>query len=329
MEEGAERRMQRLNSPSPSSRDRDSVRTRPISPPSSGTSQQQRRPRQSLNETTPTTPPTSTKRKKLQLQEAIKNRFAHDPVSPQKLQRQGQEQTHRVWPERGFILDMPGKVEAASAASSSRHTSNPSSPVASSRSPGDDLEMRTPCPIDTASKKKKSRKNKHKSLKVGAPGFDLTTQPGDEKTTVVGFMQRLKHSQRGNNSPHQLGICYNTVEVKEGDANCHQSTLTITAEDANGAPYAWSGKEFRGEVVRKKVKAESAAAREFLADADVQQTAATMDPVYPRQLSENQKRKLSLWREIRHAKNAASAAGRQRRRHALSSVSNRRSLLRR
>ena len=118
--------------------------------------------------------------------------------------------------------------------------------------------------------------------------------------------RRLKHARHGNNSLHQLGICYTTVEVQEGNLkHCHQSTLTVTAVDRDGAPYAWSGLEFRGEVVQKKAWAETAAARAFLADAEVQRTAANMDPANPRPLSAGQKRRLPLWREIRKAKRAA------------------------
>lgn len=104
--------------------------------------------------------------------------------------------------------------------------------------------------------------------------------------SLVVVPRHLKHaSSTGKNNLHQLGIRFNTVEVKEGHDNCHQSTLTITAEDADGAPYAWSGQEFKGEVVRKKMKAENAAARAFLADSAVQETAANMDPAHERQLS--------------------------------------------
>ena len=125
-------------------------------------------------------------------------------------------------------------------------------------------------------------------------------------------LRRLKKAQHGNNSPHQLGICF-TVEVKRGDDNCHQSTLTITAEDRDGAPYAWSGKEFRGEVVGKKAKAENAAARAFLADAAVQETAANMDPPNERQSTPNQKQRFLVLKEFKRAKKAAKAAARQRR----------------
>lgn len=87
--------------------------------------------------------------------------------------------------------------------------------------------------------------------------------------------------------------------------HCHQSTLTVTAVDRDGNPYKWSGLEFKGEVVQKKAWAETAAARAFLEDFEVQCTAADMDPAYPRQLSASQKRRLPLWREIRRAKRAA------------------------
>ena len=120
--------------------------------------------------------------------------------------------------------------------------------------------------------------------------------------------RRLKKNAHGNNSPHQLGICFNTVEVKRGDDHCHQSTLTITAEDRDGAPYAWSGKEFRGEVVGKKAKAENAAARAFLADAAVQETAANMDPPNERQSTPNQKQRFLVLKELKRAKKAAKAA---------------------
>ncbi|CAE7248783.1 unnamed protein product, partial [Symbiodinium sp. CCMP2592] len=172
-----------------------------------------------------------------------------------------------------------------------------------------------PSPTDTASKKKKkkSKKNK-KQRKNPPPGFDPTLKPGEEKNHVLSFMQRLKHAPHGNNSPHQLGICYYTVEVKEGYVCCHQSTLVVTAEDRNGDPYAWSGQEFKGEVVRKKAWAENAAARVFLADAAVRQTAENMDPAYARKQTESQKRRLPKLREFRRAKRAAAAAAARQRR---------------
>ena len=129
---------------------------------------------------------------------------------------------------------------------------------------------------------------------------------------VRAAARRLKHASHGNNSAHQLGICYYTAEVKEGHVCSHQSTLVVSAEDACGAPYAWSGQEFRGEVARKKAQAENAAARAFLNDDAVQRTAANMDPAYAYKLSPCQKRRLGLLKEFRRAKRAA-AAKRQKR----------------
>eukprot|EP00439_Symbiodinium_sp_Y106_P024490 s3279_g2.t11 len=150
---------------------------------------------------------------------------------------------------------------------------------------------------DSAPKKKKKSKKNKKQSKSPAPGFDLTTKPGEEKNHVFSFMQRLKHASHGNNSAHQLGICYYTAEVKEGHVCSHQSTLVVSAEDACGAPYAWSGQEFRGEVARKKAQAENAAARAFLNDDAVQRTAANMDPAYAYKLSPCQKRRLGPTRQ--------------------------------
>ncbi|CAE7237920.1 unnamed protein product [Symbiodinium microadriaticum] len=157
--------------------------------------------------------------------------------------------------------------------------------------------------IDTASKKKKKNRSE-------APGFDLTKNPGGEKNVVVGFMQPRPELDRCKvvSSVVAAGLLY----VKRGDDNCHQSTLTITAEDRDGAPYAWSGKEFRGEVVGKKAKAENAAARAFLADAAVQETAANMDPPNERQSTPNQKQRFLVLKEFKRAKKAAKAAARQR-----------------
>ena len=61
---------------------------------------------------------------------------------------------------------------------------------------------------------------------------------------------------------------------------------------------AWSGREFRGEVVPKKAKAENSAAELFLADVAVQETAANMDPPNEKQLSQSQKRRLSPGRRF-------------------------------
>ena len=75
-------------------------------------------------------------------------------------------------------------------------------------------------------------------------------------------------------------------------------TSVVTAEDRHGVPYAWSGQEFRGEVVRKKAQAENAAARAFLNNDAVQRTAANMDPPNEKQLSQSQKRRLSPGRRF-------------------------------
>ena len=107
--------------------------------------------------------------------------------------------------------------------------------------------------------------------------------------------RRLKHAAHGNNSADQLGICFYTVEVKDGNVCSHQSTLVVTAEDRHGVPYAWSGQEFRGEVVRKKAQAEIAAARAFLNNDAVQRTAANMDPAYAYQPSPCKRHKLTVW----------------------------------
>ncbi|CAE7766685.1 unnamed protein product [Symbiodinium sp. CCMP2592] len=216
---------------------------------------------------------------------------------------------------RQTSVDEAGEVATHESMSPSpSRTSSPSPPLPGSSSFKDELEVRLPGSIDTASKwKKKTHKPKKHRDRSKAPGFDLTKNPGQEKNVVVGFMQRLKHAQHGNNSLHHLGICYNTVEVKQGDDNCHQSTLTITAEDRDGAPYAWSGQEFRGEVMRKKAAAENAAARAFLADAAVQRAAANMDPPNEKQLSHNQKQRFVVLKELKRAQKAAKAAARQRR----------------
>ncbi|CAE7538836.1 unnamed protein product [Symbiodinium sp. CCMP2456] len=120
--------------------------------------------------------------------------------------------------------------------------------------------------------------------------------------------RRLKHAPHGSNSAQQLGICYHTVEVKEGNMCCHLSTLIVTAEDGHGVPYAWSGQEFKGEAVRK-AWAENAAAKAFLDDGAVQETAANMDPAYAKKPSQSQKRRLTVLKEFRRAKRAAAAAG--------------------
>ena len=70
------------------------------------------------------------------------------------------------------------------------------------------------------------------------------------------------------------GIHYNSICVKRE----WTSTLTCTANNKQGVPYPWSGKEFKGDVISsKKADAEHSAARVFLADPDVQHTAANLD----------------------------------------------------
>ncbi|CAE7219043.1 unnamed protein product [Symbiodinium natans] len=193
---------------------------------------------------------------------------------------------------------------------SSSRTSSPSPPLpGSSRFRVDELEMRRG-PIDTASKKKPKKK------KSKAPGFDVTKHPGEEKSTMLDFMQRLKHATRGENTLEKMGVCFHTVQVKEGPLCFNQSTVTVTAEDRNGVPHVWSGQEFRGEVAQKKLAAEHAACRAFFADAAVQETAANMEPAYDykRKLSEKQKQRMPLWKEIRRAKRRAAAAAERKRR---------------
>ncbi|CAE7598807.1 unnamed protein product [Symbiodinium sp. CCMP2592] len=132
--------------------------------------------------------------------------------------------------------------------------------------------------------------------------------------SLIVVPRRLKHaSSTGKNNLHQLGISFNIEKVKQGHDNCHQSTLTITAEDADGAPYAWSGQEFKGEVVRKKMKAENAAARAFLADSAVHETVANMDPAHERHLSKSQKDRFEVLKELKRASRAAKAAGKRAR----------------
>ncbi|CAJ1454620.1 unnamed protein product [Effrenium voratum] len=71
-----------------------------------------------------------------------------------------------------------------------------------------------------------------------------------------------------------MGISYNTVRVEGG----LQSTLTCTAADRSGVFYAWSGKQFQGEIFEKKQLAEHSAARLFINDPDVRATAADVEP---------------------------------------------------
>ena len=116
---------------------------------------------------------------------------------------------------------------------------------------------------------------------------------------------RLKHAKDGENSPDQLGINYHTVAVRDGHLCCHQSTLTVSAEDRDGVPFIWSGQAFRGEVRRKKPWAEHAACMLFLADPAAQETAANMEPPNPKSISEKEKQRI-------RAKRAASAKKRPR-----------------
>ena len=71
-----------------------------------------------------------------------------------------------------------------------------------------------------------------------------------------------------------MGICYDTVRVEGG----WQSTMKCTSEDSAGVPYAWSGKEFKGEIFKRKVSAEHSAAGLFIKDPDVRATADNIAP---------------------------------------------------
>ena len=65
-----------------------------------------------------------------------------------------------------------------------------------------------------------------------------------------------------------------TVEVEGG----WQSVLTCIAYYKSGAPYEWSGKEFKGDVAKTKRETELSAAAKFLKDPDVMETARTVAP---------------------------------------------------
>ncbi|CAE7217257.1 unnamed protein product [Symbiodinium sp. CCMP2592] len=181
--------------------------------------------------------------------------------------------------------------------------SSPSPPMPGSRRVREDeMEMRLKGPIDAVDKAKKSVKT----------GFDLRKNPGEEKRTVFGFMERLKEAKPHKNTPQQLGIAYNTVEIQESRECFHQSTLTVTAEDKDGVPYVWSGREFRGPVVGKKTSAEHAAASVFLADSDVQRTAANLGPSYKQRHShERMKQRMPVLIARRTAKRAAARQARE------------------
>lgn len=143
--------------------------------------------------------------------------------TPQKLPRE-QDAMPRVWP-RDFILpssgpDQPGKVETASmpsgfrsgsrgdelemhtpcpidtentSSSSSRESSPSPQKLGGSRFNVDESEIRLPDALDTAPKKKRKKKKKPKKHKQRSkppePGFELLKNPGDAKSTVIGFMQ--------------------------------------------------------------------------------------------------------------------------------------------
>ena len=80
--------------------------------------------------------------------------------------------------------------------------------------------------------------------------------------------------------------------------------MTVAAVDKAGVPYPWSGKEFRGES-SKKVHAEHAAARMFLADPDVQHTAANLDASWGKDGSELRRRAHNMRRRKQEAYKAA------------------------
>ena len=112
----------------------------------------------------------------------------------------------------------------------------------------------------------------------------------------------MKHASDGENSPHQLGITFHTVAVRDGHLCSHQSTVTVTSEDRGGVPYKWSGQAFRGEVRRKKPWAEHAACGVFFADPAVQETAANMEPPNLTKMSEKEYQRIRAKRAASQAK---------------------------
>ena len=85
----------------------------------------------------------------------------------------------------------------------------------------------------------------------------------------------------------QPGDVYRTAQVAGG----WQSTLTCAASNAaQESVWAWSGKEFRGQVHADQKAAEISAAEAFRDDPDVRKTAAELEPsrrnLYDKQFKE-------------------------------------------
>lgn len=82
-----------------------------------------------------------------------------------------------------------------SSLSSSSRTTSPSPQKSGSSRNLDELEMH----LDKASRRRKKKKQpgmNNKRSKPPTPGFDLTKNPGEEKNTVVDFMQSWPELER-------------------------------------------------------------------------------------------------------------------------------------
>ena len=75
---------------------------------------------------------------------------------------------------------------------------------------------------------------------------------------------------------------YETTKSKGG----FRSVLVCSGSDA-GIPHVWSGKKFQGEICKAKKSAEQSAAKKFLDDVGVQETAKGLSPAnrYVQELS--------------------------------------------
>ncbi|CAJ1379951.1 unnamed protein product [Effrenium voratum] len=114
-------------------------------------------------------------------------------------------------------------------------------------------------------------KEMHVLARPRSDGFDLDKPERTEKKTIYELMARLPHTRSGQR-PQEMGISC-TVKVEGG-----LQSLTCTAADRDGVFYAWSGKEFRGEIFERRVLAENSAASLFINDPDVRATAADVEP---------------------------------------------------
>ncbi|CAE7786327.1 unnamed protein product [Symbiodinium sp. CCMP2592] len=117
-------------------------------------------------------------------------------------------------------------------------------------------------------------------------------RPLQEKATAAGI--NLENSACSHK--HVNGEDTSRYETKHAEGG-FRSVLVCSGSNDAGIPYSWSGKEFEGEISKAGKQAEQFAAKKFLNDIGVQETARGVLPAnrYIQELSFRKKvRKATL-----------------------------------